>query len=84
MKIDDKIRNLGRKFQNRLNKEIIDSALEYIDFNEPVLAFETLCDHIGDFHILITKEEYQEIFCIAQSLDLEIDERYFTINPKTF
>ncbi|MCA6223108.1 MafI family immunity protein [Photorhabdus antumapuensis] len=81
MIINDKIRKFGELLKDRLDPSLVNSALEYIDFSENVLAFETLCDHIGDFDIKITDDEYDQIIDIAKQFDLPIDHRYLYIKP---
>nr|WP_269841971.1 MafI family immunity protein [Enterobacter asburiae] len=49
---------------------------------ENVLAFETLCDHIADHDVVISKDEYTQVLKIATDLGLEIDSRYTYINPE--
>ena len=68
------IRSLGHCLRNRLSNEILDSSLAYIDYNEPVLAFETLCDTLADFGVTISKVEYDHIIQLAQMLGQDISE----------
>ncbi|MDU7839456.1 MAG: MafI family immunity protein [Pantoea sp.] len=37
-------------------------ALDYIQSNEEPLAFEILCDHISEYKVAITPEEYERIY----------------------
>lgn len=69
--LDDRIRNLGKSLNNRIDKNLINSALEYIDFSESFLAFETLCDYIDDFDVQLTEEESQEISFINKEFGVE-------------
>ncbi|MBG3014631.1 MafI family immunity protein [Proteus mirabilis] len=32
--------------------------MNYIEYDEKGLAFETICDHISEYNIPITSEEY--------------------------
>ncbi|AWH87803.1 MULTISPECIES: MafI family immunity protein [Limnobaculum] len=82
MDISKQINLLGNGLKNRLDPTLIDFALEYIEFSEVVLAFETLCDHIADYDVVISKDEYSQIIKIANELGLEIDDRYTYINPE--
>lgn len=81
MKVNNDIVKLGELLKNRLDPSLVDAALEYIGFSENVLAFETLCDHIGDFDIQISDSEYDLIIDIAKQFDLPIDNRYLYIKP---
>ncbi|MFS9435519.1 MafI family immunity protein [Citrobacter sp. C348] len=82
MDINDKIRSLGEGLKDRLDPSLVDFALDYIGFSESVLAFETLCDHIADYDVVISKDEYTQVLKIANDLGLEIDSRYTYINPE--
>ncbi|WP_374258627.1 MafI family immunity protein [Yokenella regensburgei] len=82
MDINDKIRSLGEGLKDRLDPSLVDFALDYIWFSENVLAFETLCDHIADYDVVISKDEYTKVLKIANDLGLEIDSRYTYINPE--
>ncbi|WP_265094127.1 MafI family immunity protein [Cronobacter dublinensis] len=47
-----------------------------------MLAFETLCDHIADYDVVITQDEYNQVINIANELNLDINNRYLYINPE--
>jgi len=83
MSIDGKIKCFGEGVKDRLDPEIVDYDLDYIRHAESTLAFETLCDHIANYDVLITKDEYEQIVYIAKELGLELDSRYLYINPET-
>lgn len=82
MDVNEKIKALGNGLKDRLEPSLVDYDLEYIDHSENVLAFETLCDHIADYDVVITKDEYKQVLLIAEDLGLEIDNRYQYINPE--
>ncbi|WP_254629620.1 MafI family immunity protein [Enterobacter chuandaensis] len=46
------------------------------------MAFETLCNHVADPGVVISKDEYTQILKIANDLGLEIDSRYKNIKPE--
>jgi hypothetical protein len=79
MSINNKIKVLGEGLKGRLEPEIVDYDLDYINHSESILAFETLCDHIADYDIVITKDEYEQIVNIVKELNLELDNRYLYI-----
>ena len=81
MEINQDIRRLGENLKGRLAPDIVDFDLEYIDHSESILAFETLCDHIADYDVVITSDEYKQIIGIVNKLNLELDDRYLYINP---
>ncbi|ALB64862.1 hypothetical protein AFK62_20160 (plasmid) [Cronobacter condimenti 1330] len=82
MSINNRIKMLGEGLRNRIDSSIVDFDLEYIKHSESILAFETLCDHISDYDVIITKDEYDQVINIANALNLEIDNRYLYINPE--
>ena len=82
MSISNKIKVLGEGLKGRLEPEIVDYDLDYINHSESILAFETLCDHIADYDIVITKDEYEQIVHIVKELNLEFDDRYLYIKPE--
>lgn len=82
MTINQDIRRLGESLKGRLAPDIVDFDLEYIDHSESILAFETLCDHIADYDVVITNDEYNQIISIVDRLNLELDNRYLYINPE--
>ena len=82
MSINNRIKILGEGLKDRIDASIIDFDLKYIDHSESILAFETLCDHIADYNVVITKDEYNQIINIANELNLDINNRYLYINPE--
>ncbi|KMK12153.1 hypothetical protein ABW09_24590 [Pluralibacter gergoviae] len=82
MNINEEIIKLGEGLKDRLDPSIIDFALDYINYSESLLAFETLCDHIADYDVKVSDDEYEKVILIANKLGLEIDSRYTYINPK--
>ncbi len=60
---------LGNTLKGRLPSSMVEFALNYIQYNEFGLAFETLCDYIDEFNVKITNDEYQSILYIANLTD---------------
>ncbi|WP_239353038.1 MafI family immunity protein [Snodgrassella communis] len=81
MLVNDRIRDLGNSLKDRLDPELIDYDLDYINHSENVLAFEMLCDHIADYDVKISNNEYKKILEIVDVLNLNLDNRYLYINP---
>lgn len=59
-----------------LNLDSIDYALDYINHSENVLAFETLCDHIADFDVKISEDEYKKVLHIVVLLGFDLGNRH--------
>ncbi|MBH1930694.1 MafI family immunity protein [Serratia rubidaea] len=74
---DIKINELGRLLEGRLDPELIEGALDYIQYNEEPLAFEILCDHISEYDIKITQREYELISQLIEDMKLDINEAPF-------
>lgn len=82
MDVNEEIAKLGESLKDRLDPSIIDFALDYINYSESILAFETLCDHIADHGVKISPDEYGKVILIANTLGLAIDSRYTYIDPE--
>lgn len=81
MLVNDRIRDLGNSLKDRLDPELVDYDLDYINHSENILAFEMLCDHIADYDVKISNNEYKKILEIVDLLNLNLDNRYLYINP---
>lgn len=62
---------LGSSLKGRLPSDVVDSALDYISYNEFGLTFEILCDYIDEFNIQITQYEYKIFLDIARIIHYE-------------
>jgi hypothetical protein len=72
MSIAERISQFGNVYRGRLDQEVLDYALDYINFGEWTIAFETVCDHLCDGDIPITQQEYDEILNIARELKCDL------------
>jgi hypothetical protein len=72
-----KIFEFGNRFQNRLEPALLQGALDYVNFNEEALAFEILCDHISEYEIPISLDEYEEAIKLVSIFGLNLDEPPF-------
>lgn len=52
--IEDRIKHVGNLLVDRLDKQILSSAVEYVDFSEYCLAVEMLCDHLLEYDVPLT------------------------------
>ena len=62
---------LGSSLKGRLPSDVVDSALDYISYNEFGLTFEILCDYIDEFNIQITQYEYKIFLDISRIINYE-------------
>lgn len=63
--LDDRIKHVGNLFVDRLDKQLILSAVGYVDFSESTLAVEILCEQLIEYEVQITSEEFQQLQQIA-------------------
>ncbi|SEI65829.1 MULTISPECIES: MafI family immunity protein [unclassified Pseudomonas] len=73
----DRIIMFGKRFEGRLDPVLLSGALDYIVYNEESLAFEVLCDHICEYDILITSEEYDEAIRLVEDIGFDLREGPF-------
>ncbi|WP_248768908.1 MafI family immunity protein [Pseudomonas sp. MWU12-2345] len=73
----DRIIKFGKKFEGRLNSDLLRNALDYVAYSEESLAFEILCDHICEYDISIADEEYREAVLLVLDMGLDLDEGPF-------
>ncbi|KPY38166.1 hypothetical protein ALO52_200186 [Pseudomonas syringae pv. primulae] len=73
----DRIIRFGKKFEGRLNSDLLQGALDYVAYSEESLAFEILCDHICEYDISITDDEYREAVLLILDMGLDLDEGPF-------
>lgn len=73
MNIKSQLREFGNQFTGRIEKSIIENALNYIDYNESSLGFEILCEQLYEYDVLITIEEYETIKLLNKKLHISED-----------
>ncbi|QWA31196.1 MafI family immunity protein [Pseudomonas sp. RC3H12] len=68
----DRIIKFGKKFEGRLNSDLLQGALDYVAYSEEGLAFEILCDHICEYDVSISDEEYREAVLLVLDMGLDL------------
>lgn len=63
--LDNQIKDFGFLFMDRLDNQVLQDAINYVDYNERGLAFETICDHISGFNVSITPDEYNKAIALC-------------------
>ena len=71
--IEAEIKKLGSLFVGRLDREILDDAIEYVDFNESSLAIETLCEQLCEYDVSLSQNEYNKVKELAEKLKIDMD-----------
>lgn len=54
-------RALGEAFRGRLDDEVLDDALAYLDFNESVLALDVLASQLYEYGVEVERAEVVEL-----------------------
>lgn len=72
--LDRKIKEFGSLFYGRLDTELLQDAISYVDHDERGLAFEIICDHISEYDISITEEEYFIALSLCNDLKIDIND----------
>lgn len=72
--LDKQIKEFGELFKDRLDNNLLMDAIYYIDCNERGLAFETICDHISEYEIPITRAEYDQAITICNELRMDVND----------
>jgi len=69
-----RIIEFGKKLKGRLDDLWLDSALDYVNHNEEVLAFGMLCDYLADYNVCLCIEEYDEMISLAVDMEFDLDD----------
>lgn len=72
--LDKKIKEFGKLFEGRLDNDLLRDAIYYVDCNERGLAFETICDHISEYEVPITRVEYGIAIEICNELKINVND----------
>ena len=72
MKIVKKIKKLGNLFSNRLQKKVLNDAIEYADFSECRLAVEILAEYIVEYCVPISLAEFKEFKKVADEVEADL------------
>ncbi|HDR1956285.1 TPA: MafI family immunity protein [Enterobacter hormaechei] len=72
--LDEEIKRFGRLFMNRLNNEMLQDAIKYVYYDERGLAFETICDHLSEYDVPITLEEYTFAIELCKKLQMNVND----------
>jgi len=72
--LDKKIKEFGGLFRDRLDNELLQDAINYVDYDERGLAFEIICEHISEYEVSINKEEYELAIAICNELQMDLND----------
>lgn len=74
MNISNDILNFGSLFSGRLNADLLQGAMDYVNYNECLLALDTLLDHLYEYDVSISFEEYSIAMSLVEKFDLATEE----------
>lgn len=57
----ERILSFGTKLTGRLEEFLLEDVLNYVRCNEESLALEILCDHISEYDVSLSNEEFEEV-----------------------
>lgn len=67
----EKIKNFASRITGKLDDDLLQGALDYINHNEESLAIEILCDHLVEYGVDLSHEERE---CLKNLLgDMKTD-----------
>lgn len=72
--LDEEIKIFGCLFMDRLDNELLQDAINYVDYDERGLAFDTICDHLSEYDIPITQEEYDIAIKLCKTLQMDVND----------
>lgn len=70
--INDELRELGKQLSGRLDADIVEDALVYIEYSEVPLAVDTLCDQLAEYEVQIQESEYKTLERLAIAVGAEL------------
>ena len=66
-----RLRSLEDVFSDRLDREVLRDALDYIDYGECPLALQVLCDQLAEHRVAISENEYLTLVHMAEEWGVE-------------
>jgi len=75
--LDKRVLEFGNKFHGRLDKLWLDVALDYVDYDECGVAFDTLCGYIYEYDVCISAEEFDEAMQLGLEMGFDINDYPF-------
>ncbi|QJP99110.1 MafI family immunity protein [Herbaspirillum rubrisubalbicans] len=53
----EKIKDFADRISGKLEDDLLQGALNYVDHNEETLAVEILCDHLIEYDVQLSQED---------------------------
>lgn len=73
----EEIRKFAGRCSGKLNDDLLQGALNYVDHNEESLAIEILCDHLIEYEIDLSLEDSDCLKKILVAMEINISEAPF-------
>jgi len=70
MELSSRIKVFNEAFRGRMDGELIDLSLSYVNHGEDELALDTLCENLFENDIVITESEFMEAKAIGAFVGL--------------
>ncbi len=68
----ERILVFGVKLKGRLDTLFLEGALDYVKHHEENLALEILCDHICEYDVFLSGEEFYEVRLLIVDMGLDM------------
>ncbi|NIF48032.1 MafI family immunity protein [Enterobacter sp. Ap-1006] len=66
--LESRVKKFGELFRGRLDNERLQFAIDYVDYNETGLAFETICDYLHEDDVPVSQDEYDLAVSLCHEL----------------
>jgi hypothetical protein len=74
MKTSDHILKFGSNFSERLDKDSLSFAMDYVNRGENLVALDTLFEYLYENEVSITADEFDEAILLAKKLNISEDD----------
>ncbi|WP_034350132.1 MafI family immunity protein [Herbaspirillum sp. GW103] len=68
----EKIKDFACRISGKLEDELLEGALNYLDHNEEALAIEILCDHLIEYDVPLSQDDLSFLKSILIAMNFNI------------
>jgi len=68
----EKIKEFARRISGKLEDDLLEGALNYLDHNEEALSIEILCDHLIEYDVPLSQEDLSFLKSMLSSMNINI------------
>ena len=69
--INDVMLKISNEYAKFLPEGVVKAIVEYVDYGEPALAFQELCNYLYEYDVIISKETFFTIQQIGDKFELD-------------